>query len=122
MIVLYDELMIYLNIKEGDNMRIVEAKKAVIIMENEPWLNADTIQADVPIEENWKPIGEDYFESENGICGPPKRNDMRIFIDFDRMPKCPLCNGSISTDDTTGILGQCSCVLQDIKGNYRIVT
>ncbi len=104
-------------------MKLEEAKKALIIIEKDPWLNTTIIDADIPVNENWESLGEDMYQSQNGFCGPLTDKLQRVFVEFDRIPTCPVCNGKLPLDDSIGVvIGQCRCTLKKIKGNYGIVT
>jgi len=87
-----------------------QAKKIILISENDIDSGAIEIDSSIVYDEGWEHVGDDFYVCDKGIAGPSGGNSTRTFqstIDI----ICPCCNRPI---------GQCHCTLDDIKKNYGL--
>lgn len=104
-------------------MRKETAEKMVIMADNSTAREIKSFEIDSakPFEEDWKSLGDDYFEGPKGVCGPSGGDPTRTFVPFgdpkgDNSPTCPVCNGNIGENFGS----DCDCDTIEIRNYYGI--
>lgn len=96
-------------------MNQMDAEKIIII--TNMGKGSEDIKSDVPHDEDWEPLGDDYYLSpDGGVCGPSIGDPYRTYVTKENFPCCPICNDWVSPDDLYG----CQCQIEEIKEYYGL--